>query len=96
MPATSHNGRTVAGLAWLGLGSVAACERVRGGIKVGASTGWLLQQGTREEEEFSEAVEDQTGGEGREGTAEQAVEGGEGAEAAAEVGVEAEGMGVAS
>ena len=36
MPAASSNGRTVAGLAWLGLGSLAAHEHVREGLNVGA------------------------------------------------------------
>ena len=58
MPATPCNGRTVAGLAWLGLGSVMARECVRGGVKVGASAGQLLQPGTGVEEEFIEAIGD--------------------------------------
>ncbi|XP_041910284.1 uncharacterized protein LOC121677030 [Arvicola amphibius] len=64
MPATSHNRRIVAGLAWLGLGSVVAREHVRGGVKLGARAGWLLRPGTREEEEFSGAVGERAGGEG--------------------------------
>ena len=50
MLATSCNGRTAADLAWSGLGSVAAREHVRAGVKVGARAGRLLRQGTREEE----------------------------------------------
>ena len=96
MPATSRNWRTVAGLAWLGLGSVATHKRERGGVKVGARTGRLPRPGNREDEEFRGAVEDQAGGEGREGVAEQETGGGEAAEGATEAGVEAEGMGVAS
>lgn len=39
MPATSLNRRTADGLAWSGLSSIAPCERVRGGVKVGARVG---------------------------------------------------------
>ena len=46
---TFHNRRIANVLAWSGLGSIAARERVRGGIKVGARAG-LLRPGAGEEE----------------------------------------------
>lgn len=52
----------VTGLAWLELGSVAARERVSGGVKEGASARRLA----REEGELGGALEDRGGGVGRE------------------------------
>ena len=46
----SINRRTIAGLAWSGLGSFAACEHMIGGVKVGARAGQLPWNDTREEE----------------------------------------------
>ena len=49
-PAASYNRRTAAGLAWSGLGSIAAHECVRRGVKLGARAERLPRLGTREEE----------------------------------------------